>query len=159
MRSPLNKVLLILIGTLFLTSSGEARKARVNFDAAPADTITFHPRMEEDAAEYAAAITLAGYSKTRNASHESILAVNAGPQTVTRLIIEIDYRSMDDRQITMRTVEIPCVIPPGETRKLDFPTWDRQCLFYYHKSPAPARARATPYAVKARVTRAYCDGR
>lgn len=159
MRSPLNKVLIVLIGTLFLASAGEARKARVNFDAAPADTITAHPRMEGDAAEYAAAITLAGYSKTRNANRESILAVNAGTQTVTRLIIEIDYRSMDGRQITKRTVEIPCVIPPGETRKLDFPTWDRQCLFYYHKSPAPTRTQATPYAVKARVTRAYCDGR
>ena len=37
-------------------------------------------------------------------------------------------------------------IPAGETRKIDFPTWDRQMTFYYCGSPRP-RVSAIPYNV------------
>lgn len=159
MPSPLNRPLLVLLLAASLSCACNARKARLNFDAAPADTIATDPHTLEYAASYAESVTLAGYSKTRDASRESLLASNSGTETVVRLVIEIDYRSMDGRQITKRTVEIPCVIPPGETRKLDFTTWDAQHVFYYHGSPSPRRAPASPYMVRACVRLAYCGRR
>lgn len=136
--------------------SAEARKTRISFDASPCDTIITDERAARHAAAYARHIALSGYSKTRNAPKESILATNSGDETVTGVTIEIEYLSIDGRQITRRKVKIPCVIPSGETRKLDFATWDRQYVFYYHKSPAPQRAQATPYTIRAATIEATC---
>ena len=156
MRSPLNDICLILLAAAFFHPGAEARKTRISFDTSPCDTIVTDDRAARQAAHYAHHITLSGYSKTRNASKESILATNSGKETVSGITLEIEYLSTDGRQITRRKVTIPCNIPPGETRKLDFSTWDRQYVFYYHKSPAPHRAQATPYTIRASAIEASC---
>ena len=156
MRSPLNDICLFLLAAACCPLGAEARRTRINFDTSACDTIMTDDRAARLAAHYARYITLSGYSKTRNASKESILATNSGNETVIGITLEIEYLSTDGRQITRRKKTIPCNIPPGETRKLDFSTWDRQYVFYYHKSPAPHRAQATPYTIRASAIEASC---
>lgn len=93
-------------------------------------------------------ITLRGYEKTRDATQESLFATNNAAKTLTLLCLAIEYRDEKGRQLHRREVRIPCEIPTGETRLLNFPSWDKQHTFYYRHSPAPKRAQASPYDVK-----------
>lgn len=93
-------------------------------------------------------ITLRGYEKTRDATQESLFGTNNSSKTLTLLCLAIEYRDEKGRQLHRRTVKIPCQIPAGETRLLNFPSWDKQHTFYYRHSPAPKRAQASPYDVK-----------
>ena len=92
-------------------------------------------------------LRLAGYDKTREADRESLFATNSGHSLLTSITVIINYLTLDGRQLHSRRLTLPCSIPPGQTRRLDFRSWDRQHSFYYSGSRAPQRTPATPYAV------------
>ncbi len=94
-------------------------------------------------------ITLAGYDKPLRTRRETILATNHRADTIDSLFITIRYIDTDGRQLHERPVKIGQRIPAGETRQLQFPTWDVQQSYYYYLS-TPPRA-GIPYRILARV--------
>lgn len=96
-------------------------------------------------------IYLAGYDKPLRSTRESLFVTNRSDRDIDGLVIETEYRDMAGRQLHKRTVTISCDIPAGETRRVDFRSWDRQQSFYYRLSPKPKRSQATPYDVTCRT--------
>lgn len=91
-------------------------------------------------------VIFAGYDKTCTADRESILIINHSDVGLTSAEFEITYLDMDGNMLHKRNVTLRNYIPSGETRKIDFRSWDSQQVFYYHKSPSPRR-NAEPYKI------------
>ena len=97
-------------------------------------------------------VQVAGYEKLLRATRESMFVTNKSTQPVTAIGLDISYHDMQGRQLHRRSCEVNEVIPAGETRMIDIPSFDRQGLFYYHLSPLPQRAsQATPFEVEVEV--------
>lgn len=94
-----------------------------------------------------ASIKFTGYEKEANSSHESIIIVNDSPLTIKNIATDIVYTDLKGRMIHKRPVYLNIEIPSGESRKIDFKTWDIQHTYYYHLGNAPKKT-ATPYKVK-----------
>lgn len=106
-----------------------------------------HPYDTIATAADSGAIHFSGYEKTLSSTKESFFATNHTDSLITILDIRITYLDMKGRQLDTRTLTLPADLPAGETRRFDIPTWDRQKTFYYHISPTPRTAQATPYRV------------
>lgn len=91
-------------------------------------------------------ITFTGYDKQLNATKESFFVVNSGTEMVRGFTVQINYKSEDGEQYHKRIQTLTTSIPPGETRKIDIPSWDTQCSFYYRLSTPPRRS-AIPYDI------------
>lgn len=96
-------------------------------------------------------VKLSGYDKPLNTSVESILATNLSSDTIKSISLRIGYFDTSSRELHQRTVDVQCDIPPGGTRLLSYPTWDKQKSFYYIRSKKPKRGIATPYEVSCSV--------
>lgn len=92
-----------------------------------------------------------GYEKTLRSSKESFFVTNRSDSTVNRISLSITYKDMKGRPLDTRDVDLNVDLPPGETRRVDLRSWDRQNVFYYHLSPVPRSAHATPYRVNIRL--------
>ncbi len=95
-----------------------------------------------------------GFDKTLRANRESLFLTNNTALTLSAVELTIDYTDLSDRELHSRTLWVECDIPPGATRRVDFPTWDRQHTFYYYKGPQPRTPRTTPFKVRVTATRA-----
>lgn len=91
-------------------------------------------------------ISFSGYDKNISSPKEAFLITNASPVTLQAFKVRIDYYDMNGLMLHSRTCSAECMVPPGETRKTDIPTWDRQHSFFYYLSNAPRKV-ATPYKV------------
>lgn len=91
-------------------------------------------------------IRFVGYDKEINSSQESFIIVNETDYEVTGFRVSIDYMDLRDRMLHSRDIERPCEIPPGESRKIDIPSWDTQKTYYYYLGNEPKKV-ATPYKV------------
>ena len=87
-----------------------------------------------------------GYEKTLRSTRETVFLTNLSGKELDRVIFHITYFDAQGRQLHKVRKNLYAGIPPGETRRLDFPTWDRQFAFYYIRSPRP-RVSAIPYNV------------
>lgn len=124
--------------------------------------LTVIPQQEENYTTHAdtitsldSKITVSGYEKTLRSKHESLLITNSTDSTIDELNITVDYLDIKGRQIHQRTVRIETEIPKGETRMATFPSWDKQCAWYYELCPPPRTTNnATPYRVKVTVDNA-----
>ncbi|MCC8037794.1 MAG: FxLYD domain-containing protein [Bacteroidales bacterium] len=123
------------------THSGRLQRA----DVAVTTPVEVMPAIIPDSGD----ITLAGYDKPLRTRRETILASNHRADTIDSLFITIRYLDTDGRQLHERSVAIGQTIPSGETRQLQFPSWDVQQSYYYHLS-TPPRA-GIPYRIMARV--------
>lgn len=91
-------------------------------------------------------VTLSGYNKPAASARETLFLTNASDRTLTSIALTISYRTMQGIEIHRRSVAIDCMVPPGQTRLAEYPSWDRQHTFYYYRSERP-RKKATPYEV------------
>lgn len=82
-------------------------------------------------------VTFSGFDKTIKSSKESFFIKNNTDRTLNGIVVSIDYRMPDGRQLTKRLLRLACDIPAGETRKADIPTFDCQHSYYYLRSVAP----------------------
>lgn len=92
-------------------------------------------------------VIFSGYDKPATATKEAFLTTNKTDVTLIEITVSITYKDMKDRMLHKRSSIIKCNIPPGETRKLEIPTWDSQMSYYYFRSAEPKRT-ATPYKVE-----------
>lgn len=123
------------------THSGRLQRAEQSVTA----TVDVVPAIIPDSGD----IILAGYDKPLRTRRETVLATNHRAHAVDSLFLTIRYIDADGRQLHERTVAIGQTIPAGETRQLQFPTWDVQQSYYYYLS-TPPRA-GIPYRILARV--------
>lgn len=94
-------------------------------------------------------ISVTGFDKPLRSSRESFFVVNGSGITVEGISLTIVYTDMEGRQLHSRTAEAECEVPPGETRSVDIPAWDRQkALYYFRNPPSRPRTAATPFKVK-----------
>ena len=91
-------------------------------------------------------VGFAGYDKEPNSSVESFMMLNNSGQKISGFKIRIDYLDMQDRLFHSRIVEESCEVPPGEPRRMDIVSWDKQHTYYYYLGNAPKRV-ATPFKV------------
>lgn len=94
---------------------------------------------------------ITGFDKRAEATVESFFVTNTTDRRLVGLDFTLTYLTLEGKQLHSRHVEIDCDIPPGETRKFDIRSFDRQKSFYYHKSQAPVRRRATPFRISVQV--------
>lgn len=93
-------------------------------------------------------LRLHGYDKPLRSMHETFFATNPGPHTISAITLDIIYRTLDGTMLHARRVRMACDIPPGQTRQLRTPAWDRQQRHYYHLTRShPASPRAVPFTV------------
>lgn len=95
-------------------------------------------------------ITISGYDKPLTSHYETLFATNNHSDTILSITIQLNYTTLSGQQLHARQVNIPCNIPSGETRQLQFKSWDTQFNFYYYLSPRP-RHRSTPYKATHRI--------
>ena len=91
-------------------------------------------------------IHFSGYDKPRRSATESFFITNTTDRRMTGVTLYIEYLTTDGRQLYKKFVKLVCDIPPGETRKADIPSWDKQKSFYYIKSEASSKG-GTPYTI------------
>lgn len=84
-------------------------------------------------------IIFSGFDKTIKSSKESFFIKNNTDRALKGVVVSIDYRMPDGRQLTKRLLRLVCDIPAGETRKVDIPTFDIQHSYYYLRSAAPKK--------------------
>ena len=132
-----------------------SRKSKLVVNPLPADTVSYAegsltvcspcvPCNEGYSIEQA---KITGFDKRTESTVESFFVTNTTDRRLTGLDFTLTYLTVDGKQLHSRHVEIESDIPPGETRKYDIRSFDRQKSFYYHKSQAPVRRKATPFSI------------
>ncbi|MDE6270249.1 MAG: hypothetical protein K2M12_05265 [Muribaculaceae bacterium] len=99
----------------------------------------------------AGALTVAGYDKTLSSRRESFFVSNhMDSATVVWIGATIDYLDTGGNQLHRRHTGMRCDIPPGQTRRIDIPAWDRQGVYYYRGSEPGRRvqAAASPFDIR-----------
>lgn len=95
-------------------------------------------------------VTVSGYDKTLSSRRESFFVTNGlDSATIVWILATIDYVDTAGRQLHRRRAPMRCHIPPGQTRRIDIPSWDRQGVYYYIASEPRRRvqAAASPFEV------------
>lgn len=103
-----------------------------------------------DTVKSAEAVTLSGYDKPLRSYYETLFVTSHMPDTVYRVSVTLNYKDVQGRKLHERTISLPIVLPPGDTRRLDFLSWDKQHSFYY-KNGKPPRSLAVPYDVTVKL--------
>lgn len=115
---------------------------------AAADTAAAVPAVECVVAAAAHEVVLSGYDKPLRSRRESVFATNADSlRTVCQIWLTATYYDLSDRMLHRRSASVDCTLPPRQTRRLEMPSWDTQCSFYYYLSEPPVRAAGIPYKV------------
>lgn len=127
-----------------VTAAKAAKIAKAAANEAPAVTV-------DTIAAGDSTLRLAGYDKPLRSRHESLLITSLVDDTVVGATFTITYLDLQGRTLHERDVTVNALVPPGETRLVDFPSWDRQQAFYYHRGPKPRSAAVTPYDVSIRM--------
>lgn len=91
-------------------------------------------------------VGFSGYDKEPNSNKESFILVNPSRNCITGFSVRIDYLDMKGRMLHSRELTEQCLVPPGETRRLDTKSWDIQHTYYYYLGNEPKRV-ATPFQV------------
>lgn len=102
-------------------------------------------------------LRFSGFDKKASSAQESFFLSNGSNRRILGVKLEITYLSVSDQMLhRCMTPMIDCDIPSGETRRLDFKSWDRQKSFYYYKSERP-RNSATPFKVLLKLVEIRID--
>ena len=115
--------------------------------AAPAPTDAAYASRLDSVAATADMVRFSGYEKTLRSTRETLFVSNLCESEIEGMVFTITYLDSSGRQLHEVRRVIHTSVPPGETRRIDFPSWDRQLTFYYSGSPRP-RVPAIPYDIK-----------
>lgn len=94
-------------------------------------------------------IRIEGFKKAVASRVEAVLITNnSASDTIRGVEADIDYRTLDGKQLNRRTVTFSVDVPPSETRHVSVESWDKQQLFYHYDTP-PVRktGRTTPFKI------------
>lgn len=97
-------------------------------------------------------VTVAGFEKALRSKRETMFVTNHSRDTITALWLTADYTDTLGRQLHRQSRPINVDLPPGQTRRIEQPSFDRDGMFYYYQTP-PARSTtaATPFKVTVHI--------
>lgn len=145
-------LLLIAILAVLLPATAQ-RTMRRDLKAKPTATAaTADARLDTVVSPEAHTVEFNGYDKPLRSRRESFFVTNNGRIDVAAIAFTVSYFDLQQRLLHRQSRNIAVDIPAGETRQLNFPSWDLQQSFYYRLSTAPERvAQATPYDISVAV--------
>lgn len=94
------------------------------------------------------------YDKPAGSNFESLFITNNSDRTLKRMSFYFTYRNNEGKMLHKRFLQIDCDIPPYETRRVEFKSWDTHRSFYYKGSVKP-RKKAEIYDVEIDPVAAY----
>ena len=100
-------------------------------------------------------VRLSGYDKPLNSRKESLFISNKTEREITAVEVRMTYKDMQGRMLHETERLLRADIPAGATRRVEFPSWDKQNSFYYHKGRQPRVANVTPYSIECSVLRYF----
>ncbi len=157
----MNRFLAILASLLIFAVTGQAQSTRrkavhpARTVAAATAPVTNRVDTIVDTDAIGRMVRISGYKKTLASRVETLMLTNlSATDTIHAIDIDMDYHTLDGTQLNRRDVTFTIDIPPGETRHVSTPAWDRQQLFYHADTP-PKRPtqRATPFTTNLRPHR------
>lgn len=95
-------------------------------------------------------VRLYGYDKPLRSRRETVFVTNMTEHDITAVSVTTQYIDGKGRRFHETKRRIAVDVPPGGTRKADFPSWDTQQSFYYIGSKRP-RTQGTPYSIRQSV--------
>lgn len=97
-------------------------------------------------------VVVTGFDKQLRSKRETMFVSNHTARPITSITLRIDYFDMAGHMLHSATHSTSVDLPPGQTRQIELPAFDRTDRFYYHLSPAPTRVQqATPFTVTVTV--------
>lgn len=91
-------------------------------------------------------IEFTGYDKPQSSSTETFFITNHTDRTMSGVTLYIEYLDLEGRQLNKKFLRLTCIIPPGETRIANIPSWDKQKQFHFINSDASKKG-GLPYRV------------
>lgn len=96
-------------------------------------------------------LSLRGYDKPLRSLRESIFVTNRFDSPISGFAIDVEYTDGRGEMLHRRMISVKCDVPPGETRQLYVPAWDRHYTYYYKSTRIRKHAPdAVPYDVTIR---------
>lgn len=96
-------------------------------------------------------LVTAGYDKPLNSRTESLFITNRLDRELTEVTLRLYYSDAKGRMLHEATRKLRVIIPSGATRRVEFPSWDRQQTFYYLHGRKPRTANVSPFDVDCKV--------
>lgn len=104
------------------------------------------------AAPPADSIAVDGFEKPIRSMRESMTIHNNTSRTVEAVELDLVYTDTGGRMIHRARHTVSAAVPPGESRRIDVPTFDSSATFYYRHSKRPRyTSHATPFDVDVTV--------
>ena len=124
-------------------------KSKKRKKATNPDEVTIIPE-GKDSLEWSRKIVFSGYDKQAASSEESFFVSNNSDCYLKQLRLRITYLDLKGRMLHQRDETVKIDLPPGETRKVDIKSFDRQRSFYHILSNRPSK-RATPFDTRIEI--------
>jgi len=145
MKSILSLFIILLTVTAY--ADNRTRTTRRHLKPIIAEEITDTLRQAEPiAAGNPDSLAINGYDKPLRSMRETFFITNHHNMPLHTVILHITYYTMGGEMLHSRDITINALIPPGETRQISTPAWDRQKAYYYIGTRVtPRSAKALPY--------------
>ena len=148
----LTLILTLLLACLSMDAHEKTtRKGKLQMEPAKEQTASVTP--SDTLSAEPGEIVLAGYEKPLRSRRESLFATNKTDAPVRAIELELTYLDATGRMLHKRTLWANVTLPTGETRNVNFPSWDKTQSFYYEGGAHPMRAQGTAYDIRAKVLR------
>lgn len=108
----------------------------------------------DEGEELSRVISFAGFDKALSGNTESVFVTNDTDMMLVSVTFTVTYTNMQGEMLHRRQLTQQVDIAPHERRRVDFPTWDKQKQFYYHRTAPRPRRTATPFEVSVRPDKA-----
>lgn len=97
-------------------------------------------------------ILVRGFAKPLHSNYETMYVTNQGSRTLTALKLNLEYSDMAGRQLHRRSDTTNVTLEPGQTRRIELKSFDRQQTCCYEKSRSPrTRGPQTLFTVRVLV--------
>lgn len=142
-------ILFIALSCSVIQLTADTKTTRRNLKATTADSRQVDASALTPAAD---SISISDYDKPLRSTTETIFVTNRCSTATGLISITITYLSVNGEMLHKRTVNLPCSVPPGETRQVSFRAWDRQQAYYHHSTRVTPRShKAIPYKTEITV--------
>lgn len=152
MRGRIQTYLIVALLLATVTSEAMARKRVVRADTKALAKQTSMAHVPDSlmisGEEALESVRLYGYDKPHSSSRESLFMESKLPtDTIVTVTLSIQYQAMNGQGLHKRDVTLPCHLAPGESERLQFPSWDKTQTFYYFRNEPKRATGKTPYKV------------
>lgn len=136
-------IITLMVG--FQLFADRKNSIRPRLKVAPADVVN-EPALLDTIVADSGVVRFSGYEKTLRSNRETFFVTSLVDREIAAVGFRISYFDSSGRLLHKVSHRKYVAIPPGETRRIDIPSWDKQFTFYYAGSPVP-RVSAIPYNI------------